>query len=86
MESIYTNILILLILCGIVIWIHYGGSKPEYFAYTQTQSSFDFASIPYIHRPLLNYFSSQPSGYDAGTRSYSNPYFALEVAQGLDTN
>ena len=84
MNSIYTNILILLILLGIVIWIHYKGSKPEYFY--NLQFPFNYAPIPYIHRPLLNHFSSQPSGYDAGTRDYSNPYFALEVAQGLDTN
>lgn len=26
------------------------------------------------------------SGYDSGTREYNNPIYALQVAQGLDTN
>lgn len=26
------------------------------------------------------------SGYDSGTREYTNPLFAIQVAQGLDTN
>ncbi len=46
----------------------------------------NYAPIPYIKYPVVRYFDYQPSGYDSGTRSYSNPYFALEVAQGLDTN
>ena len=83
MESIYTNIFILLVLTGIVILIHYFSNNPEYFVLAQSPSV--YAPVPYVHRPLLHYFSSQPSGYDSGTRNYSNPFFALEVAQGLDT-
>lgn len=26
------------------------------------------------------------SGYDSGTREYNNPIYALQVAQGLDTD
>ena len=86
MESIYSNILILFILIGIVILIHYRtrDNRLEYFVLTQSPNT--FAPIPYIHKPLLNHFSSQPSAYDTGTRSYYNPFFDLEVAQGLDTN
>jgi len=49
-------------------------------------SNINYSPIPYIKYPKLNSFDSQPTGYNSGTRSYSNPYFALEVAQGLDTN
>ncbi len=48
-------------------------------------SNINYSPIPWIFYPKLNYFDSEPTGYDSGTRSYSNPYFALEVAQGLDT-
>jgi hypothetical protein len=49
-------------------------------------SNINFSPIPHIKYPTLTFFDSQPTGYNSGTRSYSNPYFALEVAQGLDTN
>lgn len=86
MESIYLDILILLLLIGIVIWIRYNiDSTDSNDNFVLTQSPSVYAPVPYVHRPLLHYFSSQPSGYDSGTRNYSNPFFALEVAQGLDT-
>ena len=46
----------------------------------------NFAPIPFLYRSQLNYFDDTPSGYDPATRSYYNPYFAQQVAQGLDTN
>ena len=70
----------LLGLIGLVILIHYYGPKSEPF-----WNSFDYAPIPFIHLPVLRYFDNEPTGYDAGTRGYYNPNFALEVAQGLDT-
>jgi hypothetical protein len=86
MELIYYNFIVLFILIGIVIWIHYSGYKPRSEYFMPTQYPISYAPIPYIRRPLLTSFSSQPSGYNSGTRNYSNPFFALEVAQGLDTN
>lgn len=81
MEQLYWNLIILLILLICVIWIHYYGYKPELFLNIN-----DFAPIPFMYRPQLNYFDDTPSGYDSATRSYYNPYFAQQVAQGLDTN
>lgn len=41
------------------------------------QSQLDFAPMPYFHRPLLNYFSNQSSGYNAGTIDYYNAFFTF---------
>lgn len=80
MEAFYWNLLLLLLLIFVVILMHYYGTKPEPFV-----NFANFAPIPYFHTPLLQYFDDEPSGYDAGTRGYYNPDFALEVAEGLDT-
>jgi hypothetical protein len=81
MKQLYWNLIILFILLVCVIWIHYFGSKHETFFNIN-----DFAPIPFIYNTKLNYFDDIPSGYDSATRSYLNPYFAQQVAQGLDTN
>jgi hypothetical protein len=81
MEQLYWNLIVLLILLICVIWIHYFGYKSEPFL-----NIYDFAPIPFMYRPQLNYFDDTPSGYDPATRSYYNPYFAQQVAQGLDTD
>jgi hypothetical protein len=81
MEPLYLNLLILLGLVIAVIWIRYYGPKPEHFFNIN-----DFAPLPFFYRPPLNYFDDTPSGYDSATRSYYNPIFAQQVAQGLDTN
>lgn len=81
MEQLYWNIIILLILliCVILIW-NYGYKSEPFFNIN------DFTQIPFMLRPQLNYFNDIPSGYDSATRSYNNPYFAQQVAQGLDSN
>jgi hypothetical protein len=84
MEQLYWNFLILLILLICVVWIHYYGYKDESFFNIGNFSN--FAPIPFIFKPQLNYFDDMPGGYDSATRSYYNPYFAQQVAQGLDTN
>ncbi len=81
MEKLYWNLIVLLLLLICVIWIHYYGYKDELFLNIN-----DFAPIPFMYRPQLNYFDDTPSGYDSATRSYYNPYFAQQVAQGLDTD
>ncbi len=81
MEQIYWNLILLLILILCIIWIHYFSFKSELFL-----SINDFAQIPYMYMPHLFYFNNIPSGYDSSTRSYYNPYFAQQVAQGLDTD
>ena len=87
MEQIYWNLIILLILILCVIWVHYYGYKTElFFNMNNFVNMNKFAQIPFIYRPQLNYFDDTPSGYDSATRSYYNPYFAQQVAQGLDTN
>lgn len=84
MEKFYINLLLGLALVVILIgfWMWEKGSLMSFETFVDYV---DYAPIPYFHRPLLRYFDSEPSGYDAGTRSYYNPAFALEVAQGLDT-
>ena len=77
MDQIVINLIIVFLLLIGIILIHYYGSNYE---------TFNFAPLPYFYYPLLSNFSSQPSGYDSATRSYYNPNFAIEVAQGLDTN
>ena len=81
MKQIYWNIIFLFILLIFVIWFHYFGYKSETFLNIN-----DYAFIPFLYRPQLHYFDDTPSGYDSSTRSYYNPYFAQQVAQGLDTN
>lgn len=80
---IQTNLflIILLIFLVIIFWIYFFGYKFDYFLNIN-----DFAPIPFIYNSQLRYFNDIPSGYDSSTRSYMNPYFAQQVAQGLDTN
>jgi hypothetical protein len=80
MKQFNWNLIILLILLICVIWIYYR-YKNETFLNIN-----NFAPIPFMYRSYLNYFDDIPSGYDSATRSYYNPYFAQQVAQGLDTN
>jgi hypothetical protein len=83
MEQIYINIIIFAILFSIILWIHNISIKNENF------KSFNFndsAPIPFLRLPPINYYSGIPTGYDSGTRGYYNPYFAQQVAQGLDTD
>ena len=81
MEQLYWNLIILLILAICVVLIWYYGYKSEPFFNIN-----DFAQIPFMYRQQLNYFNDTPSDYDSATRSYYNPYFAQQVAQGLDTD
>ena len=81
MEQLHWNLIILLILLICVIHIHHFGYKFESFLNIN-----DFANIPFIYKQHLNYFNDTPSGYDSATRSYYNPYFDQQVAQGLDTD
>lgn len=80
MNQLSLNFIILLVLIIVVIIIHYFGYKHEYFFNIN-----DFATIPFMYRPKLNFFEDIPTGYDSATRSYYNPYFAQQVSQGLDT-
>ncbi len=73
MYNIFIKILLFIMLLLVVICIH--NYNYEFFRI------FDF--IPYSQN-LQNL--QIPSGYDSGTRSYMNPYFAIQIAQGLDTN
>ena len=47
-----------------------------------------YLSPPNSTQPNVDYqdYLNEVSGYDAGTRGYNNPYYALGVAAGLDTN
>jgi len=42
---------------------------------------------PYSYEPDVDYqaYLNTVSGYNSGTRGYSNPYYAQQVASGLDT-
>ena len=43
---------------------------------------------PYSTEPNVDYqaYLNSISGYDGATRSYSNPFYAQQIASGLDTN
>ena len=47
-----------------------------------------YLSPPNSTQPNADYqdWLNEVSGYDAGTRGYSNPVYAADVAAGLDTN
>lgn len=81
MEQLYWNLIILFILLISVVLIQRYNQNPEHFFNFN-----NFASIPFMYKPQLTYFDDIPTGYDSATRSYYNPYFAQQVAQGLDTN
>lgn len=83
MNQLTLNSIILGILLCIVIYIHYYGYKPNYEYFYNINN---FAPIPFIYKPQIHFFEDLPTGYDSGSRNYTNPYFAQQVAQGLDTN
>lgn len=83
MEQIYVNVIILIILIAIALWISTKNTfKNENFDLFNFNN---YQSLPFLRLPPINYYSSIPTGYDSGTRGYYNPYFAQQVAQGLDT-
>jgi len=47
-----------------------------------------YLSPPNSSQPNVDYqdWLNEVSGYDAGTRGYSNPIYAVDVAAGLNTN
>ena len=47
-----------------------------------------YLSPPNSTQPDVDYqnWLNEVSGYDSGTRGYTNPIFAANVAAGLDTN
>ncbi len=47
-----------------------------------------YLSPPNSTQPNVDYqdYLNEISGYDSGTRGYSNPFYAANVAVGLDTN
>lgn len=53
-----------------------------------TRNKILYLSPPNPNQPNIDYqdYLNEVSGYDAGTRGYDNPYYANNVASGLDTN
>jgi hypothetical protein len=47
-----------------------------------------YLTPPNSTQPNVDYqdYLNEVSGYDSGTRGYSNPIYAADVAAGLDTN
>lgn len=47
-----------------------------------------YLTPPNPSEPNIDYqdYLNEVSGYDSGTRGYDNPFYALNVANGLDTN
>ena len=83
MEQIYINTIIFMVLFAIVVWINYKTPRHENFKLFNFN---DYGQYPYLRLPPINYYSNIPTGYDSGTRDYNNPFFAQQVAQGLETN
>jgi hypothetical protein len=95
----FSNFVICLLILLVVIYLT-GFMKNNNEKFTLNPNSNIYESIGVVPNKLLYLTPPSPlqpnvdyqdylnevSGYDSGTRGYSNPYYAANVAAGLDTN
>ena len=91
------NTILIIILIVILIIIFATNRYSEQFNYVDSNIYENISNSPIKLRFLSPPYSSQPnidyqnyldtvSGYDSASRSYNNPFYAQNVAAGLDTN
>ena len=93
----FSNFSIILLIILVVIYLTGFINNNESFRSINSNiyKSIDIVPSKMLHltppnstQPNVDYqdYLNEVSGYDAGTRGYNNPLFAIGVAAGLDTN
>ena len=95
----FSNFVIGLLILLVVIYLCEYMNRNENFRNTNVNSTIYesvgivpskmlYLTPPNPSEPNIDYqdYLNEVSGYDAGTRGYNNPLYAVKVASGLDTN
>lgn len=95
----FSNFVIILLVALVVIYLtKFIGNDEGFRVFNSNSNIYEsigtvpnkmlYLTPPNPTQPNVDYqdWLNEVSGYDAGTRGYSNPVYAVDVAAGLDTN